>query len=182
VPHDRRVQADLGLVEAELVLAELVVLLHGPAAPGDFDPALDEGILALERDGDGQVDQVSATRITDLLGQAHPMPRLVVLNSCSGAATGTNDVFSGTAASLVRGGISAVVAMQYKISDAAAIAFARGFYTAIARGRGVDQAVTAGRVAILGTSQTTLEWVTPVLYLRGVQPHLYTIPTTSWPR
>jgi hypothetical protein len=99
-----------------------------------------------------------------------------VTNSCLGATTGANDLFSGTAAALVRGGISAVTAMQYEISDAAAIAFARGFYTAIARGRGVDQAVKAGRVAILGTSQDTLEWVTPVLYLRGDQTHLYTIP------
>jgi len=146
---------------------------------GDFDPRLDEGVLALEREEDGRADLVSATRIVDLLGQAHPMPRLVLLNSCSGATTGTTDLFSGTAGTLVRGGISAVVAMQYAISDAAAIAFARGFYTAIARGRGVDQAVTAGRVAILGTSQDTLEWVTPVLYLRGDQTHLYTIPQAA---
>ena len=146
---------------------------------GDFDPDLDEGVLALEREDNGRADLVSATRIVDLLGQAHPMPRLVVLNSCSGATTGITDLFSGTAAALVRGGISAVVAMQYAISDGAAIAFARGFYTAIARGRGVDQAVTAGRVAILGTSQATLEWVTPVLYLRGDQTHLYTIPQVT---
>ena len=41
--------------------------------------------------------------------------------------------------------------MQYEISDPAAVAFARGFYAAIARGRGVDDAVSSGRVAILGT-------------------------------
>jgi hypothetical protein len=35
VPHDRCEQADLGLVEAELVFAELVVFLDGPAAAGD---------------------------------------------------------------------------------------------------------------------------------------------------
>jgi hypothetical protein len=102
---------------------------------GDFDPDRDEGILALEHESDGHVDPVAANRVVDLLGQADPMPRLVVLNSCLGAATGINDLFSGTAAALVRGGISAVAAMQYEISDTAAIAFARGFYTAIARGR-----------------------------------------------
>jgi len=40
--------------------------------------------------------------------------------------------------------------MQYEISDPAAVAFARGFYAAIVRGRGVDDAVSSGRVAILG--------------------------------
>lgn len=51
--------------------------------------------------------------------------------------------------------------MQYSISDVAAVAFARGFYAALARGRGVDEAVSAGRIAILGTSGQTLEWITP---------------------
>jgi CHAT domain len=130
---------------------------------GDFDPSQDEGVLALVRE-DGRADLIAAHRLIDLLRQARPMPRLVVLNSCSGAAAGTDDLFSGTAAALVRGGISAVAARQYEIS---AVAFARGFYAAIARGRGVDDAVSSGRVAILGLSDRTLEWVTPVLYLRG---------------
>jgi hypothetical protein len=146
---------------------------------GDFDPHLGEGVLALEREDDRRADLVKATQLVDLLGQAHPTPRLVILNSCSGAATGPNDLFSSTAAALVRGGTSAVVAMQYEISDVAAIAFARGLYAAIARSRGVDEAVTAGRVAVLGTSRSTLEWVTPVLYLRGDRTALYTMPAAT---
>ena len=144
---------------------------------GDFDPGRDEGVLALTRE-DGRADLVAAHRLVDLLRQARPMPRLVVLNSCSGAATGTSDLFSGTAAALVRGGVTAVAAMQYEISDLAAVAFARGFYAAIARGRGVDDAVSSGRVAILGLSDRTLEWVTPVLYLRGHDTRLFTLPRT----
>ena len=132
-------------------------------------------MLALERE-DGRANLVAAHRLVDLLRQARPMPRLVMLNSCSGAAAGVNDLFSGTAAALVRGGVSAVAAMQYEISDPAAVAFARGFYAAIARGRGVDDAVSSGRVAILGLSDRTLEWVTPVLYLRGHDTHLFTLP------
>jgi len=141
---------------------------------GDFDPGRDEGVLALTRE-DGRADLVAAHRLVDLLRQARPMPRLVVLNSCSGAAAGAGDLFSGTAAALVRGGVSAVAAMQYEISDPAAVAFARGFYAAIARGRGVDDAVSSGRVAILGTGDRTLEWVTPVLYLRGHDTRLFTL-------
>jgi WD40 repeat protein len=142
---------------------------------GDFDPDRDEGVLALVRE-DGRADLVAAHRLVDLLRQARPMPRLVVLNSCSGAAAGVSDLFSGTAAALVRGGVSAVAAMQYEISDPAAVAFARGFYAAIVRGRGVDDAVSSGRVAILGLSDRTLEWVTPVLYLRGHDSQLFTLP------
>jgi Tol biopolymer transport system component len=141
---------------------------------GDFDPGRDEGVLALERE-DGRADLVAANRLVDLLRQAQPMPRLVVLNSCSGAAAGASDLFSGTAAALVRGGVSAVAAMQYEISDPAAVAFARGFYAAIARGRGVDDAISSGRVAILGRSDRTLEWITPVLYFRGHDTRLFTL-------
>jgi WD40 repeat protein len=145
---------------------------------GDFDPERDEGVLALERE-DGRADLVGAHRLVDLLRQARPMPRLVVLNSCSGAAAAAGDLFSGTAAALVRGGVSAVAAMQYAISDPAAVAFARGFYAAIARGRGVDDAVSSGRVAILGLGDRTLEWVTPVLYLRGHDTRLFTLPAPT---
>jgi hypothetical protein len=69
--------------------------------------------------------------------------------------------------------------MQYEISDPAAVAFARGFYAAIARGRGVGDAVSSGRVAILWLSDRTLEWVTPVLYLRGHDALLFTFPAPA---
>jgi WD40 repeat protein len=143
---------------------------------GGFDA--DHGILALTGE-DGRMHLVQASRLVDLLCQAHPVPRLVVLNSCSGAATGGTDLFSGTAAALVRGGVTAVAAMQYEPSNPAAIAFSRGFYGAISRGRGVDEAVSSGRVAILGLSDRTLEWVTPVLYLRGHDSHLFTLPAAT---
>jgi WD40 repeat protein len=142
---------------------------------GDFDARRDEGVLALTA-ADGRPDIVEASRLADLLRQARPMPRLVVLNSCSGATASAGDLFSGTAAALARSGVAAVTAMQYAISDPAAVAFARGFYAALARGRGVDEAVTAGRIAILGTGSRTLEWLTPVLYLRGRETRLFAVP------
>jgi CHAT domain len=139
---------------------------------GDFDIDQDEGGLFLTRE-DGRPDLVEANQLVDLLREARPMPRLVVLNSCSGATTGVSDLFAGTAAALVRGGVSSVAAMQWPISDGAACAFARGFYTAIAHGRGVDEATRSGRVAIVGTHARTLEWVTPVMYLRGHDSRLF---------
>jgi WD40 repeat protein len=160
------------------------MLLSGPwhvlhfIGHGDFDPDRDEGVLALAGD-DGRANLVEASRFASLLRQARPMPRLVVLNSCSGAATGPGDLFSGTAAALARSGVAAVTAMQYSISDAAAIAFSRGFYAALTRGRGVDEAVSAGRISILGTSSQTLEWITPVMYLRGHEARLFTFPAAA---
>lgn len=138
---------------------------------GDYDPVKTEGCIALVGE-DGRADMVDASRLTELLDEAEPTPRLVVLNSCSSGRAASDDLFAGTAAALARGGISAVAAMQFTVSDAAAIEFARGFYAAVAAGRDVDRAVLSGRKAILGLPNT-LEWVTPVLYIRGGSTRLF---------
>ena len=132
---------------------------------GDYDVETDEGVIALVGPT-GFRDEVPASRLCDLLNQAQPTPRLVVLNSCASGQSGQTDLFTGTAAALVDSGISTVAAMQFAISDPASIAFARGFYTAIAAGRPIDEAMGSGRIAIRGLG-STLEWVTPVLYVRG---------------
>lgn len=133
---------------------------------GGYDVATDEGLLALVG-GDGRADYVSASRLADLLDEAEPTPRLVVLNSCQSGAASYTDLLSGTAAALVHSGIHAVAAMQFAITDAAAVAFSRAFYASLASGRPVGEAVRSGRIGILGAGPDTLEWVTPVLYLRG---------------
>ena len=141
------------------------------SATATYDTDTDEGVLAFVG-RDGRADYVTASALADLLDEAEPTPRLVVLNSCQSAAGGTTDLFSGTAAALAHSGIRAVAAMQFSISDTAALAFARGFYTALAHNRGIDEAVRSGRIGILGLGRGTLEWVTPVLYLRG-DAHLF---------
>lgn len=122
---------------------------------------------------------IDSSRLTDLLGEAEPTPRLVVLNSCSSGQAREDDLFAGTAAALVRGGVNAVAAMQFTVSDTAAIAFARGFYTAMAAGRDVNKAANSGRVAIRGHG--SLEWVTPVLYVRGGSTRLFTLTGSPVP-
>ena len=141
---------------------------------GTYDAETDEGVLAFVG-RDGRADYVSASSLADLLDEAEPSPRLVLLNSCRSAAGSTDDLFSGTAAALVHSGIHAVAAMQFSISDTAAIEFARGFYAALAHGRGIDEAVRSGRIGILGITRGTLEWVTPVLYLRGEDTKLFDV-------
>jgi outer membrane protein assembly factor BamB len=158
-------------VHARLLAGEWHVLHF--VGHGDYDTQTDEGVLALVG-ADGRADLVDASRLADLLGEAQPTPQLVVLNSCSSGQAGVNDLFSGTAATLARCGISAVAAMQFTISDTAAIAFSRGFYSAIAQGRDVDEAARSGRISILGMPRS-LEWVTPVLYVRGQARRLFTL-------
>jgi hypothetical protein len=143
---------------------------------GYFDAQSDQGLLALEGKR-GYADRVEADRLVDLFNVAQPTPRLVVLNACSSGEQGTTDLFASTAAALVRSGINAVAAMQFGVSDSAAIAFTQGFYTAIAEGRNVDEAINNGRIAILGTGRGTLEWVTPVLHVSGQPTRLFDVAT-----
>ena len=154
---------------------------------GTYDHTRDEGVLAFVG-LDGRADLVTASSLADLLHEARQRPRLIVLNACLTAAESTDDLFSGTAAALVRSGIHAVAAMQFAISDKAAIAFARGFYMSLAHGRAIDEAMRSGRIGILGVNQHTLEWVTPVLSVRGddtrlfdVKPNTVPVPPTGSP-
>ena len=74
----------------------------------------------------------------------------------------------------MREGIPAVVAMQYEITDPAALAFAAGFYESLARGNPVDQAVTKAR-EIVRVTQNSLEWATPVLFLASDETRLFEV-------
>ncbi|MEV5240334.1 CHAT domain-containing protein [Streptomyces cinnamoneus] len=147
---------------------------------GDYDTRSDEGLIALVDDTGGP-DMVEASQLVDLLGEAEPTPRLVVLNSCASAQGGTHDVFSSTGAALVRSGISAVAAMQFTVSDRAALCFAQGFYTSLASGHRIDEAARSGRIAMLGCGRTALEWITPVLYVRGATSELFTFTSAPPP-
>ncbi len=134
---------------------------------GGFDHNADQGLIALA-DEDGLTALMHATELGRLLAD-HDSLRLVLLNSCEGARGGEQDIFSSTASILVRRGIPAVVAMQYAITDRAAIEFSRAFYEALADGLPVDAAVSEARKAISLAVANTVEWGTPVLYMRSPQ-------------
>ena len=105
----------------------------------------------------------------------HRSLRLAVLNSCEGARGGRTDPFSGTAQSLIQQGIPAVVAMQFEITDDAAITFAHELYEAVADGYPLDAAIAEARKAIRG-QPNPVEWATPVLYLRAPDGRIFDIP------
>lgn len=144
---------------------------------GGFDRNTDEGLIALA-DRDGQSFHLSATQLGRFLA-GHSHLRLVVLNSCDGARGGKRDIFSSTASILVRRGIPAVLAMQHKITDKAAIEFSRAFYLALADGMPVDAAVAEARVAVSVAVTNTIEWGTPVLYMRSHDGVLFNIQKSS---
>ena len=91
---------------------------------------------------------VDGTELANLLADQTSL-RLVVLNSCEGARTTLTDPFAGVATTLVQLGVPAVVAMQFEISDEAAILFAEELYTnLIGRQDPIDAAVAEARKAI----------------------------------
>lgn len=122
----------------------------------------------LFRGDDGGARPVTGGFLAELLDGCRSL-RLVVLNACySGSIPRRDglDPFAGVATALVRGGLPAVVAMQFPISDRAATRFARGFYGSLSRGATVEAAMVEGRREIAEPADSGLEWATPALYLR----------------
>lgn len=142
---------------------------------GSFDRPADEGVIALA-DESGAAHFLRATELGRLLADHHAL-RLVLLNACEGAQSSERDIFSSTAAILVRRGIPAVLAMQYDITDRAAIEFTRTFYEALATKLPIDAAVTEARKAISLAVTNSMEWGTPVLYMRAPQGIIFQIST-----
>ncbi len=140
---------------------------------GVFDQDHQDSLVVLEN-ADGAVEMRTGSEFATVLAQSRAL-RFVVLNSCEGARTSREDPFAGAAHSLIASaGIPAVVAMQFTITDAAAAEFARGFYTTLAAGKTIDDAVAIGRFRIF-TSGLHPEWGTPVLYLRSEDGRLFDV-------
>jgi len=137
---------------------------------GDFDTGSNQGWLAFE-DENESLCRVNAEQLAAILAN-HRTLRLVVLNSCKGARNSLTAPFAGAAGTLVQQGIPAVVAMQFTISDAAAVQFAGELYAAIADGLPVDTAVTEARVTLF-SSDNRIEWGTPVLFMRASNGSLF---------
>ncbi len=137
---------------------------------GHYDEDAQDGALALEG-ADGKTRLVTG-RDLGLMIRGHRALRLVVLNACEGARSARDDPFSGVAQALVRQGIPSVIAMQFEISDPAALAFSQSFYQAISDGLPVDMATLEARRAMFAEGNE-VEWATPVLYLRSPDGRIF---------
>ena len=148
---------------------------------GDFDEAND-GVLLME-DDEGFTRRVSSRRLGQVL-RDHDSLRLAVINACESGRDALDDPFSSIAGSMLQQGVPAVVAMQFEITDRAAILFSRDLYDALANGYPVDAAVAEARKAIWADGND-IEWATPVLFLRAEDGRLFNIrsqPSRRWPR
>ncbi len=145
---------------------------------GIFDTYMQDGILLLE-DAQGDGDRVSGQELGMLLHD-HRSLRLVILNVCEGGRSSTDDPFAGVAQSLVQQGIPAVIAMQFEVSDEAAIAIAHEFYGAIADGYPVDAALAEARKSVFAQGYR-LEWGTPVLHLHAPDGQIFDTSASTHP-
>ncbi len=149
--------------------AEPVHILHF-IGHGAFDePSQTGGLLFADANGSGQF--ISADKLSTLLYD-HAALRLAFLNSCEGARGGPANLFAGLAQTLAQKGLPAVIAMQYTVSDNAAIDLAASFYRALANGYPVDAALAEARKTLY-TKTNRPEWGTPVLFMRAPDGMLF---------
>jgi WD40 repeat protein len=175
--------ADRGMVRADRLEAGTLAALQRPlrlheyhvlhfVGHGYYDDDAQDGALALE--GPDRKTRLVTGRDLGMMIRGHRSLRLVVLNACEGARSASDDPLGGVAQALVRQGIPAVIAMQFEISDPAALVFSKSFYQAIADGLPVDVAMVEARKAMFAEGHE-VEWATPVLYLRSPDGRVFTV-------
>ncbi|WP_160145903.1 CHAT domain-containing protein [Dictyobacter aurantiacus] len=128
---------------------------------GGFDENSRQGYLEFE-DDKHLSRAISAEKFRLSL---YPGTQLIVLNACE---TARGD-YSNIAHSLASQGIPAVVAMQFKILDSASHRFAKMFYTLLAKGLTIDEAIAEARYDIHNASDDSdsLDWAAPLLYVNS---------------
>ncbi len=141
---------------------------------GTYDPHSDFGYLLFETE-DGGGRRVSGSELAESIRKLSS-PALVVLNACESGRGSTEDAFAGVAQALAADGVAAVLAMQFRVADAAALIFSKAFYHSLFRGNGLDRSVFLARRQ-LSVSGFKEEVGNPVLYL---QDEWKGIP--AWPK
>lgn len=156
---------------------------HGAAADGGG------GVLAgllrfnapASGGGRGAEEWVEHDRLQALLGSQRDL-RLVILNACQSgmvggrAASQVGRGFIGLAPAILRAGVPAVLAMQRPIRDDVASLFGETFYKRLTAGRGgghIDLAVARARNACYLSFPGSLDFATPVLFLRAGDSRLF---------
>lgn len=137
---------------------------------GAFDEDSGDGVLFFERP-DGKSHQVTGRDLATQLNRIDSL-RLVVLSSCLGARmlrSRDQNSFAGVASALVADGLPAVVAMQFPVSEQAALTFSASLYSKLGEECTIDEAVAEARTSIQASDrqQSSFEWAAPVLFLRA---------------
>jgi hypothetical protein len=148
---------------------------------GSFEEEDGAGVLFLEDEAKQSVP-VSHDVLGRWLQPYRSDLRLIFLNACQSARLSTQDPYSNVAGKIMEiAEVPAAIAMQFRITDEAAIDFAEAFYTELGKGRALEGAVDKGRRAINSNNGTKNEWATPVLYLRADSGYLLEVKTPTPP-
>jgi CHAT domain-containing protein len=130
------------------------------ATPGKYEGT--SSVILEDEVGDPKV--FSADLLAERLRDAGV--RVAVLGACQTAQRDDVKTWSSVAETLLKAELGAVVGMQFPVLDVSATAFAEAFYGALAIGLSIDEAVSAGRVAV-ASADDARGWANPALYLRA---------------
>ena len=137
---------------------------------GQYDPTQKTGFLLLVNPDTNNSEKCDDSTVIDCFKRSQCYPRLVFLHMCdSGIAekdATIQQAFSGFAPKLIHAKIASVVAMQYPIKNQDACDFSLAFYSTLADGRSVDEAVQEGR-SKLDLYRRSRLFGTPVLYMHS---------------
>ena len=137
-----------------------------------------QSYIALNK-ADGEMDWVNGSAAARIFGDQRRL-KLVVLNACSSGQIDEGTALRGLAPQLVFAGVPAVVAMQYPLSDQAALTFAREFYRQLCIGENagqVDVAVSHARNMLSVMFPDSASFTAPLLYTYAADGVIYTLPT-----
>lgn len=130
------------------------------------------GVICFE-DQDGNHQPVTAEDFAVPIRDNSSL-KLAVLNSCSSAVSTKGNGFPSLAATLVRGGVPAVVAMQAPIIDENAILLAYQFYEALVDGLPIEATLSEARQNLKQAfPDTNFYWAIPVLFMRSEDGKLF---------
>jgi hypothetical protein len=128
------------------------------------------------QDGYGAADKVSGSELGLMLEGSGSL-RLAVLNCCDSGRGSSG--FSNVGTALVTSGVPMAVAMQFAISNGAAVRFASMFYKSLVLGETVERALTVARRYM--RNESNVEWGIPVLFTRSGSCVLFEIQSREAP-
>jgi tetratricopeptide (TPR) repeat protein len=158
---------------------------HGGVEPqpdgASKDSVFNQSGFIVMVDEDGKPRKQFASDLAVMLDDAKKSLKLVVLNCCESAKVNVGEKFGNPAIGLLRTGwLPAVVAMQYPITDGAAISMSEGFYTALANNVPVDDALMKAR-KFISQSKSKIEFGIPVLYMRSADGRIFDVDNPPVP-
>ncbi|MEM9945664.1 MAG: tetratricopeptide repeat protein, partial [Cyanobacteria bacterium P01_D01_bin.36] len=155
---------------------------------GVYDRRVGLGALCFEDPKDGEklgqrlMQLVYANELASEL--KHYGVPLIYLDACQ-TAQAKDDPKASVAAKLLEEGVASVVAMSHSVLVETARRFVEPFYTALARGKRVGDAMLAGQAALYGDTYRfkkmgagdlrLQDWFVPVLYQEKDDPQLFSV-------